>query len=284
MKIKSFVKDLCLVFVGNFLLALAVSVFILPFNILSGGVAGIAVALEPLTGMNPKHTIDILIVGTFILGTIFLGKSFAIKTVFSSIFYPLFLSLIGMMNLPMVDVDPMLASLYGGLLAGLGIGIVFRAKASTGGMDVPPLIIHKYTGISVSKLVLIIDALTVLLGLSSYGLSAVLVGFISVWTCSFMINKVLLFGGESAKSVQIISQHTETINKAIHDKLDRGTTILNAQGGFTGDERQVILVVIMNNQYPELVSLVSEIDSKAFLIVQDATEVKGEGFSLEYKV
>ena len=284
MKMNLTLKDVGLVLIGCFLLALSVNTFILPFNILSGGVAGIGVALEPLLGINPRVTIDVLMIGMFILGALFLGKEFAFKTFISSLAYPGFLFLLSFLNLSIEGMTPLVASLFGGLLGGIGMGIVLRAKASTGGMSIPPLILHKYTKIALPTLILLIDAITVLLGIRSHGIYSVLIGFISIWAAAFMINKVLLYGGKRAKSVQIISEHTEAINKAIHQKLKRGTTILHAQGGFTKEEKQVLLVVIMNTQYLELTELVSEIDPLAFLIVQEATEVKGEGFSFGYRV
>ena len=283
-KMKKLSGTLLMVAIGTFILALSVEWFILPFNILSGGVAGIAVSLEPLLGIDANITINVLIVSLFLLGTAFLGKDFAVKTFLSTLFYPLFLYLLQKLELPALAIDPLLASLYGGIVAGLGIGLVFRVDASTGGMDIPPMIIHKYTGIPLSKLVFIVDAITVILGAFAYGIEAVLIGFIAVWTCSFMINKVLVYGGESAKSVYVISEKRKEISDYIHHHMERGSTILEAKGGFTGDKREMLLVVVTQKQYPEFVKVVKNLDEKAFLIVQDATEVHGEGFSFEYKV
>jgi uncharacterized membrane-anchored protein YitT (DUF2179 family) len=285
MKVRSFFSDLTLVLIGNFFLACSVGFFILPYKVLSGGVAGIAVALEPITRIPATYWIYVLIIGLFLIGSIFLGKKFAVHTALSSFLYPVFLTYITSLNWNVgVDVDPLLASLYGGLLAGIGVGMVFRTGASTGGMDVPPLVVNKYTGIPVSKLVLVVDALTVLLGFSVYGLQAVLIGLISVWACAYALDKVMLFGGQEARSVMIISNSYRQITQAIHDFLDRGTTLLEAEGGYTGDERKIVLSVISKNQYPELVKVVSMIDKDAFIIVTDATEVKGNGFSFDYKV
>ena len=190
MEMKKMVRDLPWVLIGNFMLALAVAMFILPYNILSGGVAGIAVALQPVFHIEPTLMVNALVLGMFVLGTLFLGKSFAVKTVISSLVYPVYLTIITPF-VPLLQLDPILASLYGGLLAGVGIGLVLRTGASTGGMDIPPLIVNKYTGIKISTLVLITDALTVGLGLFTYGLEAVLIGFISVWGTSFGIDKML---------------------------------------------------------------------------------------------
>lgn len=280
---KKIVFETILVIIGNFILALAVQTFILPFEILSGGVAGIAVATSKLTGIQSDVIIILLIGALFVLGSFFLGRKFTIHTALSTVLYPVFLSFLSTKNL-YVDIDPMLASLYGGLVAGLGVGLVFRTGASTGGMDVPPMIINKYTHIDLAKLVLATDFLTVVLGWYVYGLKAVLIGLISVWASSFAIDKVMLFGGMEAKSIMIISNKTNEIIQMIHDRLDRGSTILEGQGGYSRIERPVILSVIMKNQYPEFVKALAEIDPTAFIIVTDATEVRGNGFSFDFRV
>lgn len=275
--------NIILIILGNFILAFSVAVFILPYNILSGGVAGIAVVFNSLMGLNKEIVVNFLVIALFLIGWLILGKEFAIKTFVSSVFYPLFLSLI-MDFMPVFEIDALLASLYGGLIAGVGIGIVMRTGASTGGMDIPPLILNKVTNIKVSTLVIIIDALTVMLGFLAFGLEEILIGFISVFATGYTIDKVLLFGGSISKSVQIISDNSDEIVSAIHNKLDRGTTLTEATGGFTGKKRIVILVVVSQNQYNELIDIVNSIDKEAFVITTDATSVHGEGFSFGFKV
>ena len=276
-------KDIVWVVAGNAVLALAVSMFILPYDILSGGVAGIAVALQPLIPLPVTLMVNILVVGLFVIGACFLGKEFAMKTILSSLIYPVFLTFFSG-RVPILDLDPILASLYGGLLGGMGVGMALRTGASTGGMDIPPLIVHKLTHIEIAKLVLITDALTVLLGAFTYGLEAVLVGFVSVWASSVAIDKVLMFGGQQAKAIQIISDHYEQIIEQIHSRLERGTTLIEAQGGYTYEKRKIVLVVITKNQYPALMEMVTSIDKEAFVIANDTHEVKGFGFSFEFKV
>ena len=276
-------KDIVWVVAGNAVLALAVSMFILPYDILSGGVAGIAVALQPLIPLPVTLMVNLLVVGLFILGACFLGKEFAMKTIFSSLIYPVFLTFFSG-RVPVLDLDPILASLYGGLLGGMGVGMALRTGASTGGMDIPPLIVHQLTHIEIAKLVLITDALTVLLGAFTYGLEAVLIGFVSVWASSVAIDKVLMFGGQQAKAIQIISDQYEQIIERIHSELERGTTLIEAQGGYTHEKRKIVLVVITKNQYPALMEMVTAIDKEAFVIANDTHEVKGFGFSFEFKV
>ena len=272
-----------MVILGNLMLALAVHTFILPYEILSGGVAGIAVALAKITGYRSDLIISILIWVLFGFGAYFLGRKFTVHTISSSILYPLFLNLLNTQPIT-VSIDPILASLYGGLVAGFGVGLVFRTGASTGGMDVPPLIIHKFTNIDLSKLVLAVDLLTVTLGVFVYGIEAVLMGFISVYASAFAIKQVLVFGGQEARSVMIITNKIDEVVDMIDKKLERGSTLLSAQGGYTRENRSVILSVINMTQYPELIEELHIIDPHAFVIATEATEVKGNGFSFDYKV
>jgi len=277
------IKNLIQITIGCLILAFSVSVFVLPFNILSGGVAGLAVALNFLIDVDPTIIINVSMLILFVIGTIFLGRKFALSTFITTILYPLMIILINSFEI-VVDIDPFLASLYAGLMGGAGVGLVFKAGASTGGMDIPPLIINKYTGIKLSTLILVIDAITVFLGIISYGLAAVLIGFIAVWGTSFAIDKVLTFGAERAKAIYVISDKIDEINDMVQNTILRGTTILQAKGGYTREDKEVLLVVLTGNQYPNFMRLINEIDKQAFMIIQDANEVHGNGFSFDYKI
>lgn len=279
---KEIILEYMLVIIGNLILALGVGLFILPNHILSGGVAGIAVALEPILHISSNMIINILTFCLFGVGALVLGKKFLIKTALSSILYPLFLTIISQFTDAVYITDnAILASLYGGVMIGLGVGLVFRTGASTGGMDIPPLIINKYTGLPLPTLVLVIDGLTVILGAAVYGIEASLIGIISVWVSSYMINKAITFGGHEAKNVMIISDKYEEIMNAIAQSIGRGATILEGIGGYTKEKRPVLMIVIVKKQYAEVNRIVSHIDPTAFMIVTDAREVQGEGFTYE---
>lgn len=273
----------CIILLGNVLLTLSVGVFILPYNILSGGVAGIAVALDPLFHLNRELTADILVVGLFVLGWIFLGKEFMAKTFLSTLAYPVMLGVFTRF-FTVQQLDPLIASLFGGLLGGAGVGLVMSEGASTGGMDIPPLIVNKITKIKLSILVLITDGLTVLLGLIAYDLQTVLIGMISVFASTYMIDKVLMMNGISSKQVQIISDQYEMIMDEIHSKLGRGTTVTDVVGGYTGNARKSVLVIVTRDQYNALLKIIYKYDEKAFVITTDVTEVHGEGFTFGFKV
>ena len=270
------------VVVGTFILAVAVETFIIPYRILSGGVAGIAVALHPILHISATLIANSVLIILLIIGSFILGKEFLKNTVLSCIAYPIFTSILsGRVN---VVVDPILASFYGGLVAGAGIGIVLKTGASTGGMDIPPLIINKLTGIKLSTLVLITDFLTVLLGLFVYDLSAVLLGLVSVFMTSVAISKVLTINGTVSKAVQIISVKYEDILKEIDAQLERGATLLQGYGSYTGEEKRIILCVVSERQYGTLIEIVKEIDPSAFIITTDATDMHGEGFTYGFRI
>ena len=274
---KQLLLDSLAIIVGNFLLAVGVSFFIIPNDILTGGVAGIAIALSPLINLEVETIISGLVIVCFVLGLVFLGRKFALKTVGSSILYPIFLNILGSYEYSL-GIDPILASLYGGLISGVGIGIVFRAGSSTGGMDIPPLILGKYTKIKTHSWMIILDGMTVILGITTFGISAALVGMISVWSMAKMVDSIQTFGGVSTKQVFIITDQIDAVLEMILISIDRGATLLNGEGGYTKKERKIIMTVLHTDQYARLEKEVKSIDPDAFLIVSDATEVHGHGF------
>lgn len=280
-QIKERLLDILLIIVGNALLAIGIGVFVLPIHLLSGGVAGIAVALEPLIQVEPSIMINVLTVSLYLIGALLLGKKFAVNTLLSTIFYPLFLTIVTSVFDEQVTTSLILSAIYAGVLCGIGIGLVFRTGASTGGMDIPPLIINKFTGIPLPTLVMITDALTVCLGIVTYGLEAALIGLISVYVTGVAIDKILLIGGHDAKNVMIISTHYEKIMSKIYSDLNRGATIIQATGGYTKEQRPMIMIVVSKKQLPALNRLIHHIDPEAFVVVTDTTEVQGLGFTYQ---
>ena len=278
--VKELVWDYGIVIIGNFLLAAGVVLFILPNDVLTCGVAGIAVALFPIFHIPTDLMINALTIALFVLGALTLGKQFAIKTLLSTICYPVFISVLSS-SVHAIEItdNQLLASIYGGVLMGAGVGLVFRTGASTGGMDIPPLIVNKITKWPLPTLVLVTDGLTVLLGALVYGVEAALIGIISVWLSSYVIDKTMMFGGQATKNVMIISKHQEEILQVIYQDLGRGATILEAKGSYTSENRPVLMVCVSKKQYPLLSHEISRIDPEAFVIVMDANEVQGYGFS-----
>lgn len=283
---KDMIKDLIWIIAGNIFLAMGVAWFILPNDVLTGGLAGIAIALEPLLHIQPELMINVLTVVLFLFGAVVLGKKFAMKTILSTILYPALLTYLSYLATNVIApdtfiMDKYLATIYGGALMGIGVGCVFRTGASTGGMDIPPLVINKYTHLALPTLVLAIDGLTVMLGAYTHGLQAALTGILSVWVSSVLIDKTMMIGGHSAQSVMIISDKYEELMDKIHDQLERGTTILQAMGGYSKGNKPVIMVVVSKKQLPELQYMVAHEDPEAFMIVTETNEVQGLGFTYE---
>ena len=278
-------KNLLFTLIGSFILALGVGLFILPNNILTGGIAGVTILLKPFfPNFNQSLCITIMSISLFIIGYIILGKEFAMMTFISSFAYPLFLLLINKFIQPF-EVEPIVATIYGGLLCGLGVGLVARQGGSTGGMDIPPLIISKITGIDPHKSITFFDAITVLLGIWIYGIPAVLIGLFSIFFEGFGIEKALTINnGIIAKEIRIISNEYQQISKDIHEILERGTTIINAKGGYSNEVRPILLVVCTNKEYDQIIEIIHKYDKEAFVIVTETKDVHGEGFTFTPRI
>ena len=274
-------KNILLILIGNLLVAFAVNCFIIPNDILTGGLAGIAVGLQPIfPWINTTTFITITTILLFALGYIFLGKEFTKGTILSTIFYPLELNLLSYLlpNISFTE-NTMLASIYTGIFVGIGIGLVVRTGSSTGGVDILALLSQKLFHLPVHIGLMIIDASTVILGITTHSFEKAMIGLISVYVCSVVIDKVVTFGGQKTKSIMIVSDKYEEIITMITKDLDRGATILYGEGGYSRDKKEVIMCVIENKQYPLFNQIIHEIDPKVFIVVQDAHEVKGNGFS-----
>ncbi len=276
-------KSVFIIILGNLIFALSVNYFVLPYDILSGGVAGIALILNSLFGLNTVLVIDALVIITFIMGWFFLGKEFSIKTVLSSIVYPLFITVLSQFPYA-IEADPILMAVIGGAIGGVGLSIVLKENASTGGMDVPSIIIHNYTHIPLSHIMFIMDGIVVLMGLISYSAAQVMLGILYIYVCNAVIDKMIVPKANSAVSLLIISNHQDEICDYIHNELERGTTIIPAKGGYTSDVKEVIMTVISKGQYHKLEQEIDRIDKYAFVVISDAKEIKGEGFTYEYRV
>ena len=281
-QVKTQLRNLFLILIGNFMVACAVTLFVLPNNILTGGVAGVSVALQPIIHINSVWMINILTIGLFLLGVVLLGRKFALQTIVSAIASPLMSTLLSMIvstiGQESFKMNELLASIYAGVFMGIGLGIVFRANASTGGMDIPALILTKYCHIPSGNSVMLVDGFTVLLGIITYGIAPSLTGIVSVFVCGKTINYVIMMKTQPALEVQIISKHTTQIQDYILQTVDRGVTILEGHGGYTNALRTILLCVVSRKQYTELETKIQSIDPNAFLIVKDVNRVKGEGF------
>lgn len=264
--------------------ALAVGMFLLLGQILTGGVAGIVTLLNPFISIDEDILVIIISSSLFVIGSIILGKEFLMNTIIHSVSYP-FMLLLVTRYLPTYEIEPILASIYGGILGGVGIGLIFREGGSTGGMDVPPLIVQKFFHIKATSGIMFLDAVTVLAGLYIYGLNDVLIGLLSVYLTTTVLEKTVhMYGGIAAKKVEIISDKYEEINKEILTKLEKGTTIIQGEGGYTGTPKRVVMAIVSDDQYVTVKKIVNEIDKDAFMIASDTMDVNGDGFNITPRI
>lgn len=270
-------------FVGTILLgctvfSLGFDLFLDPNNINVGGITGIAMILRELLGFGSIGAYFAAInIPLFLLGYKELGRRFFIGSMLGMLFSTVLLDLLTIIPVPKIDL--MLAALYGGGLTGLGLGLVFMAGASTGGSDIMAKLLRKrFRRLKLSRLMLILDIITVTLtGVVFHDITRTLYSALPLYVSALVMDSVI-YGLDYSSMALIISDKYSEIVAEIARKLERGTTLLDAHGGYHGDSRQVVMCAIRRRQITELKDLVSRIDPNAFMILQDAHQVLGEGF------
>ena len=269
-----------LVLLGNCLYALTVKLFLLPAGLISTGTTGIALTVNHLTGFPMPVFIllfNLLMLG---LGWWILGRQFALTTVFSSLFYPLALEgLNRLLGDPLITDNPLLNTLFAGLGLGLALGIVIRGGASTGGMDIPPLILHKKFRIPVSVSLWCFDFCIILSQMLYHTAEDLLYGILLLIVTSVALNKILLFGTAKIE-IKVISPEAVRIRDAILSQADRGVTLLHGEGGYLHVPSEVLLSVVSAHELPRIEQLIRDIDPECFMVISQVTEVWGRGFSL----
>lgn len=265
------------VIIGAFIIAVAFNVLLLPNHVASGGVSGISTIINYLTGWNPAYIQWAFNIPLFFAGVLFLGYQFGIKTFVGTMIMPFFVYITA--DWTVWTNQPLVAALFGGVLVGMGLGIVFRGKASTGGTDVIAQILHKFTHLSLGICVALIDGFVVIAAMFVFDIESGLYALIGLFATSKTIDLVQV-GLNQSKTALIISEKQDEIRQAILFKIDRGITRLSAKGGYTDDERQILLCVIAQSEFSRLKEVIKEIDPNAFVVVMSASEVMGEGFNI----
>ena len=281
LKLYQYLKNILIILLGNTIYALAVVMFILPNNLITGGTTGLGIFLQDQFGVPLSIFVSSFNIIMFCIGAFVLGRKFALTTLLSTFYYPVILAV--MQKIPAlseVSVNPIVALIYAGLMIGVGIGIVIKAGASTGGMDIPPLVLHKKFGIPVSVTLYVIDFSVLILQFLYADTEQVLIGILLVMLYTIILDKVLLIG-KSQVQVKIVSKQYEKMNEMIIHKLDRGCTLVHAETGLLHNNTKIVLTVISNRELTKLNQLVTEIDPSAFMIIHQANEVKGRGFTLD---
>ena len=243
------------IIVGNALYALTVVLFLVPSGLITGGATGIALGINRALGLPVSGVLFVINMTMLTVGWVLLGRRFAITTIASTVLSPLFLALWERVFTGFVLTDDLvLNTIFAGLGVGISLGITIRAGASTGGMDIPPLVLNKYFHIPVSASMLVFDMLILCLQAAFSPLQQCLYGIVMVIVYTVVLDKVLIFG-TTRTEVKIISQHADDIREAIFTQLDRGVTVLHGEGGYSHEPEQVLLSIVSNRQLPKLEKL-----------------------------
>lgn len=290
---KMLIKNITLTVLGTLLLSLATGLFILPYNLVVGGMSGLAILMNTVIPLGKELWVTIVTISLYLLGLVFLSRDFALKTLISTIVYPLGVSFFSYLASPDVlggmfylpgssynEIGILLAALFGGIFTGAGCAITFLGGGSTGGLDIIAFIICKYFKRANHAYVLFInDALIVLIALFvMHDLVLILLGIICAFVTALVIDKLFL-GETRAFVANILSTAHTQINQEIIERLDRTTTIIPATGGYSGKEYQMLMVTFTINQYATLLDIINRNDKKAFVAIHPAHEINGEGFS-----
>lgn len=291
---KQLIKNILLVVLGTMILAFGTSVFIIPLNLVVGGISGLAVVVNlllPEGFMSIELLITILTWAVFFLGLIILGKAFAIKTLVSAIVYPIGVSIFSLLAKPeafggffVMDADSPLhiivSVIFGGVIIGVGCAVTFMGGGSTGGTDIIGFIICKFIKkLKSSTAIGMVDALVVLTGLfaiKNFVLS--LLGIVCVFIITICIDKIFI-GTSKSFVAHIITKKHEEINLAVANEMNRTTTIIPIVGGYSKTEGKMLMVSFTMRQYSELLNIVNKLDKNAFVTIHVAHEISGEGWT-----
>lgn len=290
---KQYLKELLVVTFGNLLVAIAFSFFLDPNNLVIGGATGLATILKDQLGWDTALTVFIINTALLVLGLFTLGKDFFIKTLYSTLILPVFISICnyayGLMTPEgtILVSDKMLVILFSSIIMGLGIGVVMKNGGTTGGTEVPQKMLYKFFHIPFSISLFLIDGVIVLLGAiliksdtvtTGIDYTMILYAVLFIYLSGLVMDQIV-FSGFNSRAVYIISDKNEEIKQKILDDFERGVTQIRVVGGYTNSEKTKLVCVLSSNEFYKLKGIVHEIDPKAFFYAVRASEVFGEGFT-----
>ncbi|MCI7029301.1 YitT family protein [Clostridium sp.] len=276
------IKEYALTTLGIVLTAIALEYFFFPNDIAAGGVSGIALVINGVTGWNISIMVFILNIILFILAFVILGKGFGGKSIYATVMLSVVMEIIERVFSPGILTDNMfLASFFGSALLAMGSAIVFHQGASTGGTSILAAIISKFTSLGVGTSLLLNDSIICLLAINVFGIDKGLFGFFSLILIGLLIDK-FIDGFNTCKQVFIITSKAEMVVNFINKDINRGCTVLNGKGGYTDSEVKIVYTVLSSNQFITLKSFIKENNPEAFITVNDSKEVLGLGFNNDY--
>ncbi|NLC76019.1 MAG: YitT family protein [Clostridia bacterium] len=250
--------------------------FLIPNKIAAGGVSGLATVIYHLTGLPAGLTMLALNIPLFLLAAREMGIMFILKTFYGALVYSAAIDLLSLALKPLTT-DPLLASIFGGVLVGAGLAVVIRFGGSTGGTDLAARLLHRYTNLTVGQSLMLIDTCVIAVAGIVFNLELALYGLLSLFVTTKVLDGIQE-GFSYAKAAIIISEHSEAIAQGIFKELDRGVTGLSGRGLYTGNYKETLFCVVHRSEITKLKTLVASIDPAAFVVLTDVREVLGEGF------
>lgn len=269
------------IIVGNLLMALAVNLLIIPNQLISGGSTGLVLTLQHFTGLDFSILTALINLVTFGCGLAFLGKKFALTTLLSTIIYPCIVAITTpLTSIIVLTHEPLLAALCAGVLMGLGLGLVIGAGASTGGLDIPLIIVNQKFGISISVAMYVMDTCILMCQMLFSPISSIAYGIILIAATTLTINQVLLVG-KSQCQIIAISKKAQEIRQTLIADLDFGVTMLKIETGYQRELGDALMCVISRRDLHLVEKTILAIDPLAFMTISKIQEVSGRGFSLD---
>ncbi|VWX35939.1 MULTISPECIES: YitT family protein [Exiguobacterium] len=272
------VRDYVYLLLGSLFVASAFSLFLAPNQLASGGVSGLSIVLNDLFGISPGLFQLVANVLLLAIGWMILGMGFGVKSLVGSIFLPVVILIYERFEVPAATMNPMLAAIFGGAGVGIGLGLIFKGRASTGGMDLIAQILHRFTKLPIHLCIALLDGTIVISAAIIFSLEIGLYALVALFITIKMIDIVQL-GITNDKLAYIISDQREALVKEIFQTLDRGATEIEAAGAYTRKRKPMLMVVVRQGEITTLKEIVKHIDPEAFLVVSEAHEVLGLGFT-----
>ncbi|WP_373893505.1 YitT family protein [Virgibacillus natechei] len=266
------------VIIGATLVGLAYNLFLLPSRLAAGGISGVSTILFELYELSPAYTQFLINIPIFIIGWIAMGKNFSWKTLVGTFWVPFIIGLTA--NFPYTVDNPLLGAIYGGIILGAGLGIVYKGNGSTGGTAAIAQIVKKFTGLSSGYSQLIVDGFVVISSIIVFNLELTLFALMCIYITSKTIDIVQLRTSAS-KLILIITEEEEKIQALIRDRIDRGLTKVRSVGGYSNEDKTMILCVTEQQEAVQLKKILQKEEPSSFVIYINASEIQGRGFSLD---
>lgn len=267
-------KDISGIMVGSLILVIAIQGVLIPANLLTGGITGLAILFKFLTGIDVWVWFTALNIPIFIAGYRFVSRRFVIYSLLATITQAV---LLGTLKINLGVDDQFLAAIFGGALSGLGIGIIFRYRGSSGGLDIIAVIARRFWGYNIGQTFFFSNLLVLAASLVAFNLEMALFSAVAIFLSSSVVDMVEA-GPRVARTVLIISDHSQDIAQAIIHTMHRGCTYLPGEGAYSGDRKKIIMVTVGKTQLPRLKEIVFKLDPQAFITINETIEAYGKGF------